>query len=274
MYKKIVPVLTSLLLVASLMSPAGAGPRKVKGSFTASAKPLPSPWMAGPLAGCQSGLEGVHKVSHPVVAPFGGWLRVKMTFEGDWDLQLTDASGTYLASSEHQSWWDDPIERLTYFLEPGQEVMLVACNFASHTDAEVDYTLTAGPAWTSGAGTKKISRIEELPYIGPAVATPDVWGICYVGLHLGCTATDPRPTDRFVSAEVLDDASPKVSFEIYQYNGSTYLGGETFCGSTDEPIPVKPGADFIGASQFVGPCQDGTPAMATKGIVKMEFSNR
>lgn len=274
MYRKLVPALTTVLLVASLMSPAGAGPRKLKGSFTASARPFPSPWIAGPVAGCDGGVEGVHKVSHPIVAPFGGWLRIKMTFGGDWDLMLDDASGARLASSGHQEWHGKPVERLTYHLEAGQEAVLVACNFLSQTDAEVTYTLTAGRAWETDAGSKRVTRIEELPYIAPAIATPDVWVICYVGFDLGCTATSPRPNDRFVSAEVLDDVSPKVAFEIYQYSGSTYLGGQTFCGATDEPIPIKPGVDFIGASQFVGPCPDGTPAMATKGTVLMEFSNR
>jgi hypothetical protein len=267
MFKKLVPAVASLMLVTSLLSPAAARPPQVKGSFTASAKPLPG-------TGCYDGVEGVHKVSHPVVAPFSGWLRVKMTFGGDWDLRLDDASGAYLAASGFQEDQGNPVERLHYYLDAGQEVVIVVCNYLSETDANVTYTLTSGKAWASDAGTKRVTRLEELSYTAPAIATPDVWGICHVGYELGCTATYPRSRDRFVSVEVLDDASPNVSFEVYQYSGSTYLGGQNFCGSTDGPIPVKPRATFLGVSVFLGPCQDGTPAMPTKGTVLMEFSNR
>ena len=274
MFKRLASVLTAGLVVASLMAPAAAAPRKLKGSFTASAKPLPSAWMITAIGGCENGMEGVHKVSHPIVAPFGGWLRVQMTFAGNWDLSLEDPAGTYLAGSGYEEATDKDMERLDYYLEEGQEAVIVACNYLSETDAQVSYTLTAGPAWTTEAGPRRVSRIEELSYIAPALASPDFWGICHVGYELGCTATTPRLTDRFVSVEVLDDASPTVSFEIYQYNGNTYLGGQNFCGSTEGPIPVKPGADFIGATAFLGPCKDGTPAMPTRGSVLMEFSNR
>lgn len=275
MYRRLLAALSSLLLLGSLISPAGAEPgrRVVEGSFTATAKPLPSPWMLGPASGCEAGVEGIHKVSHPLVAPFGGWLRVELTFGGEWDLLLYDPSGGFLATSGHQESEAESVERLDYYLEKGQEVLIVACNFLSETDAEATYKLTEGPAWRSGAGGKRISRVTSLPYQAPAIATPDVWGICHVGMDVGCTAMYPRSTDRYVSAKVIDDVSPEVSFEIYQISGNTYLGSQFFCSSTEGRVPVKPGTDFLGVTVFLGPCRDGTPATPTKGSVRLRFTN-
>lgn len=271
--KRVVPLATALALVGGSTAPVEARPQQVKGSFVASAKPMPAPWFVPAVDGCAKGLEGVHKVTHPLVAPFSGWLKVNMTFEGDWDLSLVDADGERLASSEYQWWWDTrPIERLTYFLNEGDEVGIVACNFASHTDAKVRYSLTAGTAW--GKTTPpKVSRLEELIYSSPAAATTVSYGICHVGTGLGCTATTPASTDRFVSVEILDDFSPTVAFELYQFHGSTYLKTEEFCGSSNGKVPLLPRADWVGVVLFAGPCGDGTAAMATKGKALMRFTS-
>ena len=266
MNKRWIALMMTAVLVAALAPLASAGEKQIKGSFTATAQPLPS--------GCSDGLEGVHKVSHPFAAPFGGWLRVRMTFDGDWDLRLMNTEGKRLASSEYQYNWEKDEERLDYYLNAGEEVLLEVCNNLSESPAEVTYTLTSGSAWPTEVPKKKVTRVAELSYSSPAVATDQVWGICHVGMQLGCTAVDPRPTDRFMSVEVQDDVSPDVWFEIYAYNGSTYLGTENFCTTTSERVPVIPGSDFIGITIFVGPCADGTPAIPTKGKVLVEFTSK
>lgn len=266
MSKRWIALTMATILVTALAPGASAGKKQVKGSFTATARPLPS--------GCYDGVEGVHKVSHPFAAPFGGWLTVGMTFSGDWDLRLMNAEGKRVASSEHQWATDEEEERLKYYLSAGEEVVLEVCNTASPTDAEVKYSLTAGAPWPSGVPKAKISRVEELSYSSPAVATDQVWGICHVGMEIGCTAVNPRPTDRFMSVEVDDAVSPDVWFEIYAYNDNTYLGTENFCTSTPDRVPVIPGSDFIGITIFLGPCSDGTPTAPTKGKVLIEFTSR
>lgn len=272
MIKKLVPLLMALSLVSSVAAPAAAGRKQVKGSFTASAKPLPV-WAVPGAQGCADGVEGVHKVTHAFVAPFSGWLGVEMRFEGDWDLGLVDASGNWLAGSAYQWMWGDEVERLRYFLEQGDEVGIVACNWASASDAEVRYSLRQGPAWAKEP-RQKVSRVEEMSYSSPALATTHNYVICLAGYELGCTVTRPQATDRFVEIEVVDAASPTVAFEFYQFHGSTYLGGQQFCGSTGERIPLSPRADQVGVTVYLGPCGDGTPAMATTGKVLMRFSSR
>lgn len=271
--KKLVPLLMALAFVASAAAPVAAARRQVSGSFTASAKPLPAMWFAPGVNGCDKGVEAVHKVTHPIVAPFSGWLSVEMRFEGEWDLTLVDESGQWLAASSYQAWTHEEAERLQYFLDKGDEVAIVACNWASASDAEVRYSLREGPAWPSET-RQKVSRLEELSYSSPALATTHNFVICHHGYDLGCTATSPLATDRFVEIEVVDDVSPTVSFELYQYHGSTYLREHRFCGSTGKRVPLSPRADFVGVTVYIGPCSDGTPAMGTTGKVLMRFSSR
>lgn len=272
MSKRWIALIMAGLLITAIAPAADAAKKQIKGSFTASAKPMPSGW---PLpSGCHDGVEGVHKVSHPVAIPFGGWLNVRMTFTGDWDLRLMDAEGKRLASSEYQGSTEKEEERIKYYVDAGEEVVIGVCNYLSQSDAEVTYTLTAGPAWPTEVPKQKITRVTELSYSSPAVATDQVWGICHVGMEIGCTAAYPRSTDRFVSVEVKDDVSPDVWFEIYQYSDHAYLGTHNFCTSTPDRVPVIPGADFIGVTVFLGPCADGTPAAPTKGKVLMEFTSK
>jgi hypothetical protein len=269
MLKKLTTVALSVVLVAAIAPSAGARRQQIKGSFTASAQPLPGP------NGCEGGLDGVHRVSHPLTAPFAGWLKVRATFEDDWHLWLEDPStGERLASSEYQDYWSKPEERIKYFLEAGQEIAIMLCNWSSRGDAEVSYTLTAGEAWDTPVPKQRITRIEEMPYVSPAVATPDVWVICHSGYDIGCSGISPRPTDRFASVEVIDDVSPSVSFELYEYSGSTYLRSRNFCNEMPEQVPITPGTDWLGVSIYMGPCQDGTPAQGTSGTILLELASK
>lgn len=273
MVKSVLPLLMAVCLLGASVPPAAASEKEVKGSFTASAKPLPGAWFLPTANGCHEGVEGVHKVTHPFIAPFAGWLRVDMRFQGDWDLGLVDASGAWVAGSAYQENWGEELERMSYFVEKGDELGIVACNWASVSDAEVRYTLREGPAWPT-TPRRKTSRLETLSYSSPAAATSYNYVICYVGLGLGCTATEPRSSDRSVRVEVVDDMSPNVAFELYQYHGDTYLSSYEYCGSMPERVPLSPRADWVGVTLYAGPCGDGTPAMATAGKVLMRFSSR
>ncbi len=272
-------ILVTALVVATFASPAAARKRRIRGSFTASGAPLPTTYLVPGGGSCRYQVEGVHKVSRIVQAPFAGWLQVEMTFatpqsrlEG-WNLLLMDAQGDELAHSEYEGPSHPGIERLEYFLEEGEKVFIVACNVSSLGPAEVRYVLEEGRAWSTSSA-RRLVHTEELPYKSPALATSQHYVLCHVGFQLGCTATEPWPSDRLVSVEVVDAASPRVAFELYQYSGSTYLGDENFCGSTPEPVEIVPRADFIGVTLHIGPCSDGTPAMATTGTVVMELSSR
>lgn len=270
---RLVSILTAGALVATPMQAAVARPRQMKGSFTAAAKPLPVAW---PVTdeGCMQGIEDVHRVTKTLTARFSGWLQVSANFSGDWDLALFDPEGRRAAMSEHQWSTLEEGEQLDYYLHKGQSVDIAVCNNASGSDAAVEYVLTSGGSWKVKPGSKRIEHETKLKYISPAIATRDRYAFCISGFGVGCPGTDAvRSNDRFVSVEVRDDAGLDVSAGIVQYNGSTDLGNDLLCTKTRKPVPLKPGVDWVSVSIYLGPCEDGRPALGTRGDVTVTFSN-
>ncbi len=278
MKRIIITALTASLLALPITG-AEAKDRSISGSFTAQATPMPVGWPA-PGGGCMSGPEGLHRVTKMLTAPFSGWLYARADFAGDWDLGVFDTEGSALASSEHQFATDEPAEVVDLYVRRGQEVGISACNAASAGAAEVTYVLTEGPAWSEPAGRTLRTHTEQLTYRTPSIGVDG--GVCYVGYQIGCDGTASiAATDRWVYVKV-DDALTEltqrpgqmVSAEIYQYVGNTYLGGERFCTSIEDPVRLKPGVDFVGVTILQGACESGEPAVATQGEVTVIFSNQ
>ncbi len=124
-----------VLLVGGAM-PATAGKKK-SGSFSASGLPFPGP------SGCLESVEGVHKHSEPLKAPLTGVLTITMeSFDGDWDLFLTDAEGAEIMSSTtSQLTGDPPVEEIVFSVKKRMSLQMVACNWAGGPGAEVKWEL-------------------------------------------------------------------------------------------------------------------------------------
>lgn len=272
---------TCLLAVAIVVVPASVSPAKgkrVEGSFTAKAHPLPLGWPVS-SEGCMAGVEGVHKVTKRLEIPYSGWLRVEAHFLGDWDLGLYDAEGRWLATSHNQSISDSPVETITYYVRRGQPVGISLCNSASWTEAAVRYYLQPGSPWSAGAGKERDLHEENLRYRAPSLAKNDFPVSCHSGMEIGCPSTTAiRPSDRFVWVNIEDSLERKtdVAAHLYQYSGSTYVAEEDFCTEipSGRPIELKPGVDLIGVAVLEGPCADGNVAAATQGEIRLIFSNR
>lgn len=139
--RKSVTVLLVLALLAALgAAPATAGKaKKKKGSFTVEALPYPGP------SGCLESQEGVNKHSEPFKTPWNGVMTLSIAnFQGDWDLFLTDSSGTELMSdTSSQLTGDPPTEEITIALPKGMEVLMVPCNWAGDLSADASWEFVA-----------------------------------------------------------------------------------------------------------------------------------
>lgn len=280
MKKSLISVLVLVLAVTVLGPPAMGRERAYEGSFVAEAMPLPVAWAVSGET-CMEGVEGVHRVTHPLRAPFSGWLEVKADFGGDWDLAVYGEDGR-LALSGEQDATGGSVETLRLFVTRGREMQIVVCNFASQTQADVAYRLLPGTPWLKPAGLKFSSHTEVLDYAMPAAATRSHYVFCYSGMTLSCSATaNVHATDRFVQVQIQESASDLqqgadlgISAEVYQYSGSTYLGKERFCTSTDRPIRLEPGVSLVGIVIYLGDCENGSPAMGLRGRARLIFTNR
>ncbi len=125
-----------VLMVGSL--PASARMRApVEESYQATALPFPNgSYDSG--EGCFYGVDGVHKHFHEFVAPAKGKLDVGIPLlTGDWDLFVVDPEGTVLTESSGDS---GVAERTELKMKKGQEISIVACNWAGEPQVTVEYT--------------------------------------------------------------------------------------------------------------------------------------
>ena len=264
-------ILTGALLAFS--ASAEAGHKTISDSFQVTAAPLPSPSSYGLDGLCwDRGIEGIHKVSHRFVPPFDGLLVAEIeTAAGTWYLMVVDPADP----GPYNSLGGATNKTLPIPLHAGQEVDLVACNSAGAPTAEVSYEFThdSPPSIPKGP-KKKYTWTEEIPYDSPSVGT------VYPFRHeadclFGCPAVGVEPSDRFVTVEIEDRLSPEVSAMTYQWSEVTGRYEEDyFCTSTDEPIELIPYASGVGVGIALGPCEDGTPAMASIGTITLTLSNR
>lgn len=264
-----------LLSAAVLGTPATADTdeREVSGSYVVTASPG-APQRVAAQQSCGGREARADRGVRSLSVPFGGWLTVRLReLTGDWDLALTDAAGRTLIDGAGQALGSvGPEEALKYYVRRGSRVGIVACNYAGGQTARVTYVLTEGPDGVPVPPQPRALSL-ELPYQGPAAGANGRWALCYVGLQVGCTATDPPRWTRFVSAVIDDQVSSAVAARLYMMAGSTSFPEEDFCTSLDKPVPVPPGTDWIGVVVLNGPCLDGTPAQATRGNVTLTFSS-
>ncbi|MGH2730837.1 MAG: hypothetical protein ACRDJI_09560 [Actinomycetota bacterium] len=140
MRKAIAALLIGGLVLALGTAPATAKKKRTKkGSVAVQALPFPVTGNAME-GGCLNGVEGAHKHSEPFTTPGAGVLTVDLSaFEGDWDLHVTDASGTVLASSTAGQPVAPPGEQVVVALAARQEIAMVACNWAGGPSATLNW---------------------------------------------------------------------------------------------------------------------------------------
>jgi hypothetical protein len=266
----------SVILVGTLLAlpaSAEASHKTISDSFQVTAAPLPSPSIYGVDGLCwDQGIEGIHKVSHRFVPPFDGFLIGEIeTAAGTWYLAVDDPADP----GPYNSLGGATDKTLPIPLHAGQEVDLVACNSAGAPTADVSYEFTHASIASPPRGPKKkYTWTEEFPYDSPSVGT--VYPIRHEAECLfGCPAVGVEPSDRFVTVEIEDRLSPEVSAMTYQWSEVTGRYEEDyFCTSTVEPIELIPYASGVGVGIALGPCEDGTPAMASIGTITLTLSNR
>jgi hypothetical protein len=128
MRRTLVALLTAVSLVVSVGAlPASAAKKKtVTEEWEVTAAPFPGAEdHTNPATEC--GTEGVNYAIHTFKTPGRGTLEAAITFEGEWDLYVTDSKGTLLASSVQFMAGSE--ERVTVRLPARAEVKIYACNF-------------------------------------------------------------------------------------------------------------------------------------------------
>lgn len=241
-------------------SHAGDKRKSLKGSYDVTV--LPSGVAAGD---CEKLPDGRFKQSHELVAPFSGWLDVTLANQGDWVLYLADTEGAYLAWGTLQWYGIKPLRVLRYHVRRGDTYQIVTCNVAGHPEGIVEYEMAESAGWPKVKEPRRSTL--EVDYESPAASRADIGaGICL----LGCVSEENPKWARFVEVDITDDLSEEVYAWIYFYDETTVFKGHVFCTSTKEPVPIPAGARWFGVYLYSGPCEDGTPAQATTGTVKLE----
>ncbi|HEV3473160.1 MAG TPA: hypothetical protein VG408_08160 [Actinomycetota bacterium] len=142
MRRSIAVLASAVLLLALAGAPALAGKKKVHETFGATLLPFPNLSSATGTArsGCSAGQEGVHWVGVPFKSPGKGTLRLWMEgFTGDHDLYVYDGDTKLAESINDQVAGAPPEEELSLPLTNGQEVVLIACNWAGEPGVEAHY---------------------------------------------------------------------------------------------------------------------------------------
>ncbi|MDQ3964469.1 MAG: hypothetical protein M3277_11245 [Actinomycetota bacterium] len=142
--RKMITVLAAGALLVSLTSaPAIAGKKKrVHETFGANLLPFPnlSSHTGTARSGCSAGQEDVHWVGAPFKAPGNGTLRLWMEdFTGDHDLYVYDGEVKLAESINDQTEGAPPEEELNLSMTKGQEVVLIACNWAGEPEVLAHY---------------------------------------------------------------------------------------------------------------------------------------
>jgi hypothetical protein len=119
---------------------------------------------------------------------------------------------------------------------------------------------------------KKVTRVASVAYDATnqiGVNTPVV-ALGYVYQEL---AIPSQLNEKYVSLTAMDQTGGKVYFYVNQSSTPPAPGsGGDFCGSTDQPLRIYPGAS-VNIWIWQGSCADGSPALATTGSIEATFSN-
>ena len=121
---------------------------------------------------------------------------------------------------------------------------------------------------------KKVSRVAEGVYDNPAIGIPGVVGSPAAG---GAVEFPLGAKEKFISVEITDDLGQPVVATMSQHvdpSAPTWEIFATICGSTPEPLPVKPGvAVRVSVYTSPGPDQPTCVGPATSGTIKATLSN-
>ena len=129
---------------------------------------------------------------------------------------------------------------------------------------------------TSGASAAtRADRTETLTYEDPAIGVsfPQyTMETCFTG----CLVFDVLPGESFATVRADDLLGPDVALAVFAWDGdadSPRYTGKEFCTETDEAFRLPRWTRKLWVEVLIGPCSDGTPAMATQGSVTASFSN-
>ena len=141
-------------------------------------------------------------------------------------------------------------------------------------------SLVVGAVASAEAGKKKkkpkkVERTVEGTYDGPTLV---IAGFCGQSGAIGCVELVAGANESFVTAEVTDAHGQPVFVQIgadTDGNNQDDTSYGSFCGSTDEPLVVDPGATlhfWVGVSPdpSIAGC---VPGLATTGKITATFSN-
>jgi len=160
-------VLCIFVVLSGVPPSADAGGQERRGTFAAEATPFPNsdPEARKDDPGCMRGVEGVHKVSHPVDAPFTGLLTAELDpFTGDWDLGITDRAGntlTYAGNVQDMTTAESGTETITTLVRKGQRVNVTPCNF--HGEPSVSGSFVLRPFDLGLVAAKVAAEDSETP---------------------------------------------------------------------------------------------------------------
>ncbi len=126
MKRLLVPLFAGLVLVTGAL-PAGAAQKKtVTEEWDVVAVPFPgADDHSDPAAEC--GVEGVSYDIYQFTTPAKGKLDVRLTFQAEWDLYVTDGDGNLLGSSVN--FMSTPEERVQLSVGAKVELNIYSCNF-------------------------------------------------------------------------------------------------------------------------------------------------
>ena len=134
--------------------------------------------------------------------------------------------------------------------------------------------LLAGLTSGASAGTRG-ARTETLSYEDPAIGVsfPEyAMETCFSG----CVVFDVMPGERVATVQADDLVGPDVALAVFAWDGGVdnprYIGQE-YCTETDQPFRLPRWTRKLWVEVLIGPCSDGTPAMATQGSVTASFSD-
>jgi hypothetical protein len=134
--------------------------------------------------------------------------------------------------------------------------------------------LLAGAFAAPAEAVKKKKRKAEGTYANPAVGIPGVVGSGSAG---GTFEFPITSKESFISVEIADDGGADVIFTMSQNTDPSTDTWEifgTWCGKTEEPVPVAPGiAVRVSVYTIPGPDQPTCVGPATSGTISATFSN-
>lgn len=122
---------------------------------------------------------------------------------------------------------------------------------------------------------KKVVRVQQLAYQEPTFGV-DFPSYQMVTCDTGCPVFDIYRGERYVTLEAEDTVSPDVALAVFPWDGATgnpRYDEHHYCTSIDESLRIPKWATRLWVEVLIGPCSDGTPAMATQGTVTATFSN-